>query len=85
MRPGIFHTIVGEVVFDRIRNMSYHTSEIRNTIRVVVVCLSSSVEGTVIWMKSFHITVSEGTGDPVRRSVIGTLRGAGYFEARFVE
>jgi hypothetical protein len=29
------------------------------------------VDGTFIWMKSFHITVSEGTGDldPVRRSV----------------
>jgi hypothetical protein len=33
--------------------------------------LLSSVDGTFIWMKSFHITVSEGTGDPVRRSVSG--------------
>jgi hypothetical protein len=43
--------------------------------------ISSSVDGTFIWMKSFHITVSEGTGDldPVRRSVSGHPLRRGIF------
>jgi hypothetical protein len=43
--------------------------------------ISSSVDGTFPWMKSFHIIVSEGTGDldPVRRSASGHPLRRGIF------
>jgi hypothetical protein len=43
--------------------------------------LSSSVDGTFIWMKSFRITVIEGIGDldPGRRSVSGHRPRRGIF------
>jgi hypothetical protein len=45
----------------------------------IIATFTSSVDGTFIWMKSFHIPVCEGTGDRVRRSVSGHPPRRGIF------
>jgi hypothetical protein len=43
----------------------------------------SSVDGTFVRMKTFHITFTEGNGDPVRRRVCGHPPRRGIILARF--
>jgi hypothetical protein len=47
--------------------------------RQVYRSFSSSVDGTIIWMQSFHITVSDGKGDPVQQGVSGHPPRRGTF------
>jgi hypothetical protein len=85
----IFHT-AGEAVFRPpkiCQDAAGRPADVRNTgngrpglrARCGRGSISSSVDGTVIWMKSFHVTVSEGMGDPVRRSVSGHPPRRGIF------